>query len=73
MTVSGPTFPSKQRFAITCEPCRYGVHEDCRGTIIISGGRLAGSHRCACTSQHPRPEFSAYPSKLSSSQVGGKR
>lgn len=48
------------RFAITCEPCRFGRHHECPLQIVISTGAVAGVHRCACTTgPHPTPPRAA--------------
>lgn len=44
----------KERFELTCWPCRMGRHDECPETIIVSGGEAVGPHTCACFLRHAK-------------------
>ena len=48
-----PAPPEPPRYQVWCVGCRTGDHGACCAVIVVTGGWLRGTHRCACTAPHP--------------------
>lgn len=49
MTAPARYTPRDPRFAVTCEPCRFGRCEDCVHEMTIAEpSAIAGKYRCVC-------------------------